>query len=204
MQFSLFLGANSLRRSVRPWLAARPAPPAMQRNAICEPPRGVLGGPTAVFADGLVCQAIRCPQIAKNQTIPSEVSVFFWYVFDGIFVANGRLYRENFISQPKNGHTMNFYRVLFPTSHGRFFAKWSGSGARHNTVKTKPRFGECYLGVKPKRGWYVFGLFFMAGLCSAISFKRSRRELSIDVAQHRSILKNYQNTHYPRIRFIPH
>jgi len=48
------------------------------------------------------------------------------------------------------------------------------------------------LGVKPKRGRYVFWLFFKIGLCSAISFKRSRRELSIDVAEHRSTLKNYQ------------
>jgi len=59
-------------------------------------------------------------------------------------------------------------------------------------VKTKPRFGECIpvLGVKPKLGWYVFLLFFKIGLCSAISFKRSRRELSIDVAEHRFMSKN--------------
>jgi len=38
-------------------------------------------------------------------------------------------------------------------------------------------------------GWYVFLLFFEIGLRSAILFKRSRRELSIDVAEHRSILK---------------
>jgi len=31
------------------------------------------------------------------------------------------------------------------------------------------------LGMKPKRGWYVFWLFFKICLCSAISFKRSRR-----------------------------
>jgi len=73
------------------------------------------------------------------------------------------------------------------------------------TVKTKPRFGECYipvLGVKPKRG-YVFWLFFKAGQCSAFPFKRSRRELSIDVAKHRSTLKNYLNTYYLRFGFIP-
>jgi len=52
------------------------------------------------------------------------------------------------------------------------------------------------LGVIPKRGCYVFWLFFKIGLCSAISFERSRRELSIDVAERRSILKNNQNTHY--------
>jgi len=33
--------------------------------------------------------------------------------------------------------------------------------------------------------------------------ERSRRELSIDVAEHRSILKNDQNTYYPRFNFIP-
>jgi len=39
-------------------------------------------------------------------------------------------------------------------------------------------------------------------VCSAISFKRSRRELSIDVAERRSILKNDHNTHYSRFSFI--
>jgi len=33
-------------------------------------------------------------------------------------------------------------------------------------------------------------LIFKIGLCSAMSFEMSRRELSIDVAQHRSTLKN--------------
>jgi len=47
------------------------------------------------------------------------------------------------------------------------------------------------LGVKPKREWYVFWLFFKVGLCSAISFKRSRRELSIYVAEHKSIVEKY-------------
>jgi len=46
------------------------------------------------------------------------------------------------------------------------------------------------LDVKLKRGWYVFSLFLKIGLCSTISFKRSRRELSIDVAEHKSTLKN--------------
>ena len=53
----------------------------------------------------------------------------------------------------------------------------------HNKNKT-PVLGNAIpvLGVKRKPGWYVFWLFFEIGLCSAISFKRSRRELSIDVA----------------------
>jgi len=42
------------------------------------------------------------------------------------------------------------------------------------------------MGVKPKQGCYVFWLFFKMGLFSALSFKRSRRELSIDVAEPRS------------------
>ena len=33
-------------------------------------------------------------------------------------------------------------------------------------------------------------VIFKIGLCSAISFKRSQRELSIDVAEHSSIMKN--------------
>ena len=41
------------------------------------------------------------------------------------------------------------------------------------------------LGVKLKRL-----SSFKVDLCSATSFKRSRRELSIDVAEHRSILEN--------------
>jgi len=54
------------------------------------------------------------------------------------------------------------------------------------------------VGVKPKRGQYVFWLFFKIGPCSAISFKSSRRGLFIEVAEHRSMLKNDQNAHYPR------
>jgi len=51
---------------------------------------------------------------------------------------------------------------------------------------------------------YVAGwLFFKIGLYSAISFTRSRRELSIDVVERRSMLKRYQNTHYPRFSFMP-
>ena len=60
------------------------------------------------------------------------------------------------------------------------------------------------MGLKPKRVWYAFWLVFEIGLCSAISFERSRRELSIDVAEHRSILKEkFQNTYYPRFSFTP-
>ena len=40
------------------------------------------------------------------------------------------------------------------------------------------------------REQWKFWLFFKIGLCSAISLKRSERELSIDVTEHSSILKN--------------
>jgi len=49
----------------------------------------------------------------------------------------------------------------------------------------------------------VFWSFFKIDICSATSFKRSRRELSIDMAEHRFILENNQYTHYPRFSFIP-
>jgi len=56
----------------------------------------------------------------------------------------------------------------------------------------KPRFGECCtcFGCEIQTGVCIFWLFFKIGLCSALSFERYRQELSIDVAEHRSILKN--------------
>jgi len=60
------------------------------------------------------------------------------------------------------------------------------------------------LGKKTKQGRYLFWLFFKIGLCSAILLlKRSRREFSINVPENRSMLKNYQNTHYSSFSFIP-
>jgi len=59
------------------------------------------------------------------------------------------------------------------------------------------------LGEKLKLEWYVFWLFFEIDLGSATSFKRSRRDLSVDVSEDRSILKNNQNTYYPRFSVIP-
>jgi len=69
--------------------------------------------------------------------------------------------------------------------------------------KRDPVLGNAILvlGVKPNAN--VFWLFFKIDLCSAISFERSRRELSSDVAEHSFMLKNYQNTHYPRFSFVP-
>ena len=49
----------------------------------------------------------------------------------------------------------------------------------------------------------MFWLFFKVDLCSATSLKRSRRELSIDVADHGSTLKNNQNKYYPCFIFTP-
>ena len=49
---------------------------------------------------------------------------------------------------------------------------------------------------------YIFLSLFNRDLCSAISFKRSRRELSIDEAEHGSSLKTYQNTFLVRTLVI--
>jgi len=67
--------------------------------------------------------------------------------------------------------------------------------------KRNPRFAECYtcFGCETKTGVVnIYRLFFKIGLCSAISFKMSRRELSIDVAEHRPMIK--KNT---KIRTAP-
>jgi len=58
------------------------------------------------------------------------------------------------------------------------------------------------LGVKLKRDWYVFWLFFKIDLCSATLMKSSRRDLSNDVGLG-SILKNNQNSYDPRFSFTP-
>jgi len=56
--------------------------------------------------------------------------------------------------------------------------------------------------MKVKRGILI--LFILKiDLSSAISFKRSRRELFNDVVEHKSILENNQNTCYPRFRLTP-
>jgi len=74
----------------------------------------------------------------------------------------------------------------------------------HSKTKT-PFWGMLYtrFGCETKTGTY-FGYFSrLAYVCSAIPFKRSRQELSIDVAEHKCTLKNYKNAHYPRFSFIP-
>jgi len=74
----------------------------------------------------------------------------------------------------------------------------------HSKNKT-PVLGNAIpvLGLKIKRGWYVIWLFFKIDLCSAMSYRRSRRELFIDVPEHRSMLKNHENTYYPGLSFTP-
>jgi len=69
---------------------------------------------------------------------------------------------------------------------------------RHRSKNQTPVFREYYIcfGRKNKRGWYVI---FQDRPMLAISFKRSRRELPINVAV--STLKNYQNTCFYRFRF---
>jgi len=55
------------------------------------------------------------------------------------------------------------------------------------------------LTLKSNRVDHIFVIF----QGSTISFERSRRELSIDVAENRSTLKIHRKTHYPRFSFIP-
>jgi len=66
------------------------------------------------------------------------------------------------------------------------------------TLKTKHPFkGMPVLGVKLKRALYVFWLFYNIDLGSDTSMESSRRDLLNYMAEHRPILKNKQNTHYP-------
>ena len=55
---------------------------------------------------------------------------------------------------------------------------------------TYPVLGNAVRGCEAETRVIRTFLVFKIGVCTAISFKRSRRELSIDVAEHRSILKN--------------
>jgi len=73
---------------------------------------------------------------------------------------------------------------------------------KHIKNKT-PVLGESIpvLGVKLKWGWYILWLLFKLGIRSAISFKRSRRELSIDLAE-QIYIEKLPNTHYPGFSFI--
>jgi len=72
-----------------------------------------------------------------------------------------------------------------------------------HSIKTRLGSAITRFGCETKNGGGTcFGYFFKIGLCSATSFERSRRELSNDVAEHRYMLKNYQNTYYPRFSFI--
>jgi len=115
---------------------------------------------------------------------------------------------ENFMNRPKQQ-----LRVLMMDDSTFLFcvSAWQASGFPvkkfHSILSLRlvlhsktPVLGNAIpvLGVKLKRGWYVFWLFFMIDPCSATSFKRSRRELSINVAEDRSILKNIA-----KIRSIP-
>ena len=59
--------------------------------------------------------------------------------------------------------------------------------------------------MKVKRGVVRILDFFQhtVGRCSATSMESSRRDLLNDMAEHRSILKNNQNTYYPGFSFTP-
>jgi len=57
--------------------------------------------------------------------------------------------------------------------------------ARIPSKNRAPALGNAIpvLGVKPKRGWFAFCIFFKIGVRSAMSTKRFRRELSTDGAK---------------------
>jgi len=60
-----------------------------------------------------------------------------------------------------------------------------------------------FFGCETKTGVEHVLVFFNINLCSATSMESSRRDLFNDVADHESILKNNQNTYYPRFSFTP-
>jgi len=68
--------------------------------------------------------------------------------------------------------------------------------AENAQLKKNTRFRQYYTcyGYDAKTGVVRILVIFKIDLCSVTSFKRSWRDLSIDVAEHRSILKNNQNT----------
>ena len=84
-----------------------------------------------------------------------------------------------------------------------------GQGVRRalsmgSQLKLTPHFGECYsgFGCETKTGM-VRTLSSETRVCLATCFKRSGRELSIDMAEHQSIFKNYHNGYHPRLGFTP-
>ena len=58
-------------------------------------------------------------------------------------------------------------------------------------VKINIRFREFYFGCTTKTAVERILLIFQDGLCSATSFKRSRRELSIDMPEYKSVWINH-------------
>ena len=72
-----------------------------------------------------------------------------------------------------------------------------------NTLKTKPPLRECYtcFECQTKTGVVRILIFFNPDVCSATSMESSRQDLLNDMAKHRAILKNNQNTYYPRLSF---
>jgi len=49
----------------------------------------------------------------------------------------------------------------------------------------------------------ILVIFQDIGQCSAISLKISWRDISTDVAEHKAMLKNRQNTQHTRLNFTP-
>jgi len=76
--------------------------------------------------------------------------------------------------------------------------------SKHYSKNKTPVLGNAIpvLVWKTKTG-VVRRLFFKIDLCSATSMESSRRDLLNDVTEHRSILKNNQNTFYPHFSSSP-
>jgi len=73
-------------------------------------------------------------------------------------------------------------------------------------VKANPRRGECYtcFGYKTKSGVVCILIIFQCRpMFSHINMESSRRDLWNDMAEHRSILENTQNTYHARFGFTP-
>ena len=119
--------------------------------------------------------------------------MLYWQTY-WIFTVSQRLS----LIQIKN--TASFY----PNPNLRSYRNSHACLAVHSKNKT-PVLGNAIpvLRVKQKRGCNAFWLFFKVAPCSAISSKRSWRELFIDVTEQKSVLKNRQNTHSPCFSFIP-
>jgi len=86
----------------------------------------------------------------------------------------------------------------------RILVFWqSRSPSEAQNIKIKTPFWEMLYLSETKTGVTRILVIFQDRPMFSMPFKRSRRELSIHVAQHRSTLKIHQTTHYPSFSYIP-